>query len=193
MTKKIILDQSTFKALAAETRVRILKLLKKRQYMQSELAEALHLAVPTIKEHLNSMEKAGLVLRLEEGRKWKYYKLALKGKALLEPEEEMHQLWVVLGLFGMAVIGGIVGLVKSILAPYYAGEVYAAQRAAPLAAPESIAADTLAESAAIGAPSLWSNPWLWLYVGILAVLVGLVVYKYFKYQKAKKERDAIFQ
>ena len=94
---KIVLDQETFKALATGTRVKILKTLEKRRHTQSEISAVLDISVPTAKEHLNALEKAGLVKRHEEGRKWIYYSLTEKSKCVLDPERK--RLWIVLGFF----------------------------------------------------------------------------------------------
>ena len=105
MAMDIRLDKETFKALASGTRVDILKLLGQRRHMQTEIAAVLSLSTPTVKEHLDALEKAGLVERHEEGRKWKYYSLSKKGKGVLNPEE--MKIWIVLALFVFSVVGGI--------------------------------------------------------------------------------------
>ena len=51
------LDKVTLKALSSDVRVDALKLLGSRRHMQSELASALSVAVPTMKEHLEALEK----------------------------------------------------------------------------------------------------------------------------------------
>ncbi|MCX6708750.1 MAG: metalloregulator ArsR/SmtB family transcription factor [Candidatus Woesearchaeota archaeon] len=101
----ISLDKETFKALASQTRVDVLKLLGQRRYMQSEIASVLNFSVPTVKEHLSALEKAGLVERHDEGRKWKYYSLTRKGHGVLHPEE--LKIFIVLGLFLFSIVGGI--------------------------------------------------------------------------------------
>lgn len=108
----ISLDKETFKALASSTRVDVLKLLGQRRYMQSELASMLDLSVPTVKEHLSALEKAGLVEKHEEGRKWKYYSLTKKGHGVLHPEE--LKIFIVLGLFCLSVVGGVLTYLKSL-------------------------------------------------------------------------------
>ena len=110
---KITLDQSTFKALAADTRVNILKKLNERRYTQSELASILSLKTPSIKEHLDALEKAGLVAKMEEGRKWKYYELTSKSRAILDPEQKT--IWILLSLFGVGFIGILASWPKQIL------------------------------------------------------------------------------
>ena len=86
MEDKIILDKSTFKALAAESRIQILKLLTDRQYILSDFAETLNLGKSTVKEHLEILKNAGLI-KLDENRKIKYYKLTFKGRRFIQPSE----------------------------------------------------------------------------------------------------------
>lgn len=87
MEDKIILDKDTFKALSVDTRLNILKLLTQRRYMLSEISEKLGNSNSTIKEHLDVLVKAGLIKQIDEGRKWKYYKLTFKGKRVVMPQE----------------------------------------------------------------------------------------------------------
>jgi DNA-binding transcriptional ArsR family regulator len=97
------LDSKTFKALANERRVDILKLLGERRHTQSEIAGELELAVPTVKEHLSALVTAGLIEQHDEGRKWKYYSLTKSGKAVLAPEET--KIWIMLGVFLLSAVG----------------------------------------------------------------------------------------
>ena len=79
------IDRKTLKALGAETRMDILKSLKQRRKTPSELARELKLSSPTILEHLNKLEGADLVERVETGHKWVYYTLTKKGINLIKP------------------------------------------------------------------------------------------------------------
>jgi len=97
------LDSKTFKALANEKRVGMLKLLGARRHTQSEMANELGLAVPTVKEHLSALVSAGLVEQHDEGRKWKYYALTKSGKTVLAPEET--KIWIMLGVFLFSAVG----------------------------------------------------------------------------------------
>jgi DNA-binding transcriptional ArsR family regulator len=85
--EKIVLDKETFKALSVDSRLTILKLLKLRRHTLSELAAELKLSQSTVKEHLAKLEEASLIKQLDEGRKWKYYKLTQKGKNVVDPQE----------------------------------------------------------------------------------------------------------
>ena len=91
------LDSQALRALSSKSRVDILKLLVHRRYMQSELSAMLNLSVPTVKEHLNALEKVGLVERHDEGRKWKYYQVTDKTKSLFN--SEYYKFVITLGIF----------------------------------------------------------------------------------------------
>jgi len=64
-----------FKALADETRLRIVKLLAAQEMCVCELMIALELTQPTASHHLGLLENAGLVKRRKEG-KWVFYSAA---------------------------------------------------------------------------------------------------------------------
>lgn len=75
-----------FKALADETRLRILKLLEIREMCVCEVMVALNLTQPTASHHLGILENVGLVRNRKEG-KWVFY-------SLVNPDQinKMHQL-----------------------------------------------------------------------------------------------------
>ncbi|MFA6049005.1 MAG: winged helix-turn-helix domain-containing protein [Candidatus Micrarchaeia archaeon] len=100
MADEIVLDREAFKALAADSRVAILKKLSKRRMTGSELAGDTGLGASTVKEHLDNLERVGLVAKSEGGatRKWKYYELTQKGRRIVEPKGVPAQVWLVLGL-----------------------------------------------------------------------------------------------
>jgi DNA-binding transcriptional ArsR family regulator len=85
-SSKITLDQDTFKVLASETRIDILKNLDKSQLTVSDLARAMNMSKATLFEHLDKMVKVGIIKKVEDKRKWVYYKLTWKGKNILHPE-----------------------------------------------------------------------------------------------------------
>jgi DNA-binding transcriptional ArsR family regulator len=64
-----------FKALADETRLRILKILQAQEMCVCEVMVALGLTQPTASHHLGLLENAGLVRARKEG-KWVFYKIA---------------------------------------------------------------------------------------------------------------------
>ncbi len=63
-----------FKALADQTRLRILRLLEVREMCVCELMTALVLTQPTTSHHLRILEEAGFVKNRKEG-KWVFYSL----------------------------------------------------------------------------------------------------------------------
>jgi len=67
-----------FKALADETRLKILNLLEVREMCVCEVMVALDLTQPTASHHLGILENAGLVKSRKEG-KWVFYKIADPG------------------------------------------------------------------------------------------------------------------
>lgn len=67
-----------FKALADETRLRILGLLSVREMCVCEVMVALDLTQPTASHHLGLLENAGLVKARKEG-KWVFYSVASPG------------------------------------------------------------------------------------------------------------------
>jgi DNA-binding transcriptional ArsR family regulator len=100
--EKIVLDKATFRALASDTRIDLLKELDQRRKTLTELAEALGLAVATVKEHMAQLSQSKLVLLKDEGRKWKYYELTEKGKAVLYPERK--KIWVMLASLAFMIL-----------------------------------------------------------------------------------------
>src|SRR5437867_10701766 len=83
---RVTLDQASFRALASEVRVEVLKKLDERRATVTDLANALELSKPTLLEHLEKLQAADLVKRIDEGRKWIYYELTGKGRKILHPE-----------------------------------------------------------------------------------------------------------
>ncbi len=139
------LSSSEFKALSSETRTRILKHLKERNYTLSELAKKLGLSSPAVKEHMDLLAGTGLVQLNDEGRKWKYYALTRKGKSLTGSEENKTTFLVILAASTIALMGILMLLANSLNvyqlpgtggeAPMLATEAAMAEgRAMPLAA-----------------------------------------------------------
>lgn len=85
MDDEILVSREMLKAIGADTRISILKALKERQKTQSELAREMKLAAPTILDHMNKLEEAGLIERVPEDRerKWKYYRLTETAEKML--------------------------------------------------------------------------------------------------------------
>jgi DNA-binding transcriptional ArsR family regulator len=92
--EKITIDRKTFKTLASETRINILKSLDQRRKTLSELAKELGLSVSTVKEHMDSLLDAELICLKDDGHKWKYYELTRKGSKILHPGET--RIWILI-------------------------------------------------------------------------------------------------
>jgi predicted transcriptional regulator len=90
-----------------DSRVKILKLLDKRNYTLSELSEKLALSKPAIKEHLVILESADLIKKLPSSNKWIYYSLTKSGKKIIQPEGVRVLFMFVFSLFATCVIGFI--------------------------------------------------------------------------------------
>lgn len=109
--EKLTLDKESLKAITVETRVKILKVLANRQQTLSDLSQLLGLSAPTLKEHLSVLEKVAMINKLEEGRKWKYYKITEKGLCMIYPERK--RIWITLSLLGLSLVGTAITLLTS--------------------------------------------------------------------------------
>jgi len=125
---KITLDRDTFRALAADTRVDIIKILDERKHTLTDLSKKLKLAPSTLKEHIDRLVDSGLIYHEDKGTKWKYYKLTRKGRSLLHPHES--KIWVMLAtsVVGLGVVAA--SLAGSLKVFSLGGARYAAAPAA---------------------------------------------------------------
>jgi DNA-binding transcriptional ArsR family regulator len=157
------IDRKTLKALAADTRLDILKSLKTRRKMPSELSKELSLAPSTVIEHLNKLEKANLVKREETGHKWIYYNLTNKGKSLVQPKYPV-QFIIVLSLGILFVFSGAIRYMYNNQFGTFAQSIRSTTEA-PLA--ES--AGDVAKTLAVQAP-----PTDWLMFGLFIIGIALI-------------------
>jgi len=128
MDGRIVLDDKSFKALSADSRISIMKSLNERRRTLSELSQKLDLGNSTIKEHCDILVNAELIKQLDEGRKWKYYELTQKGKQILTPNL-MDEVKVLIVLcFGVFAIGGIIMMLTTGL---FAGNIFS-QASSPI-------------------------------------------------------------
>lgn len=115
MSNGLSLDRQTFKTLASDSRVDIIKFLDERRMTLSELADRLDLSVSTVKEHLDNLVSAGLIEQKDEGRKWKYYELTSKGEGIVNPVDT--RVVIVLGVSFLLMVGSVYGLFNQFLTP----------------------------------------------------------------------------
>ena len=110
---KVTLDQASFRALASETRIAILRALSEHQMTLTELAERLGISKPGVMKHLELLQEAGLVLREDAERKWIYYRLTTKGERILDPERTRIALALGFSLATAAAGAGVTALVSA--------------------------------------------------------------------------------
>ena len=107
---KVTIDKETFKALASDTRLEILKALDGRKMNLSEIARKTGLSKTTILEHMNRLVEANLVKKIErEGHKWTYYKLTWRGSSILHPDNTKIVITLCVSIFTM--IAGVSQLI----------------------------------------------------------------------------------
>ena len=122
MDESIKLDRKSFEALAGKARVRALKSLLRRRKTLTELSEELQLSPSTMKEHLDVLVGSGLIMQVDEGRKWKYYELTRKGRQIAEPHE--LRVWIILGLSLVAAVAAIFNLLYALQPPAYSAGAF---------------------------------------------------------------------
>ena len=178
---KVTLDRETFKALASDTRLGILRTLDGKKMGLKEISKATNLNKATLHEHLSKLHEAGLVKRKErEGHKWVYYKLTWKGESLLHPENTR-----IVVMFSVTFVALAAGFIQ--LWWYIKGTVlnsgilleensYAHDRSAPFdGANETIYPSKLfGESGSQDLTTFYQDP-LFLYIAIACFVIFAVV------------------
>ncbi|MBU1975831.1 MAG: winged helix-turn-helix domain-containing protein [Nanoarchaeota archaeon] len=151
MEEKILIDKKTLKAIAVDSRMNILRLLKQKKYTLTDISELLDLRNSTVKEHLDILVKADLIKKEVTDRKWKYYSLSFKGRRLIEPKEIKVMFAfaaTLIGAFAVAIafIGKLGLFAKSAMESDTA--VFAARAMTDMVEEESMAAGSMAAKAA---------------------------------------------
>lgn len=106
MEEQLKLDMETFKALASDTRIDILKELAERKKTVTELAEVLNLSKSTTHEHLLRLTEADLVRKIESSNKWIYYTLTEKGFDLIQPSKRKKVILILSSALLTFAVGG---------------------------------------------------------------------------------------
>jgi DNA-binding transcriptional ArsR family regulator len=161
-----ILDSHTIKALSLEQRQQIMKMLAKRPYTASEISKLTGKHVTTVGEHLDTLEKAGLV-RKKPGNKWVYYELSDKGEKLIKPQ---FYSWVV--VLSLSVVFMFVGLLKM-----FRTDMIYARDAGGMLESAPVVMDNALKAATIEAPA--NNE----YVGITLLVIGLIGIAYLAWRR----------
>ena len=126
---KVTLDMDTFKALASDTRLDILRTLDGKKMSLKDISAATKLNKATLHEHLVKLNEVGLVKRKErEGHKWVTYKLTWKGESLLHPENT--RIVVMFSITFVALWAGVIQLlwyVKGTMVAFGSNDYFAFQ------------------------------------------------------------------
>jgi DNA-binding transcriptional ArsR family regulator len=155
-----------------------LKSLDKRRKTLSELSKESGLSPPTVKEHLDCLRSAGLIKQKDEGHKWKYYELTLKGRSILHPGES--RIWILLGLSAI----GVVFFMNNIIQKLQGGMVFGAAQLAERAGK----AGDLIQAPAGGTVQVEAAPQLFQFLlfntlgavalaAVAGICIGLLVWK----------------
>jgi len=164
---RVTIDRKALFALASETRIEILKRLDSRRMTLSELSKDLNLSKTTIKEHLDRLMEAGLIIKMDEGRKWVYYELTDNGKRILHPKRETKIIFLLSSAIA-SISGGLIELFRffSLSKP---------QMPAPTPVPPSTPTPTPplpVPTPSIEAPII---PEMHLIAGMILILVGIAI------------------
>jgi len=191
--EKITLDKQAFKALASDTRIGMLKSLNVRRKTLSELAKEHGMSVSTVKEHLDNLVRAGLIVQKDEGHKWKYYELTRSGKAVLNPEEK--KIWIMLSVSLLALLATGIdmasGALRGLFYGFYANMVNAAYNTPKMAAGQ----DLVVRAPEAGVPMLGSGssasiaeaqPVPWIHIALIIIFAAAVAYLTFRIVKARR-------
>ena len=177
---KITLDMDTFKALASDTRVDILKTLDGKRMSLKDIGKIVNLNKATLHVHLAKLHDAGLVKRKErKGHKWVYYKLSWKGASLLHPENT--RIVVMFGLTFITLFFGIIGLVN------FMSQYMTTRQDSDLMYGQKLewVNDTI-PNFAMGLSSSGQNPiLLYIAIGCLTIFTILMVLSVWRYRKNK--------
>jgi len=90
-------------------RSRILIELRNRPYTVSELSKITGYSKPTLSYHLDKLCEAGFVQRIDDGRKWVYYKITEKGMKAIRYELAKTAILLAGGL--VSIVSGVLGLI----------------------------------------------------------------------------------
>ncbi len=111
-----IVDRDVLKALSADTRMDILKVLADGGRMPSFIGKKLNKTDATIVEHLRALENAGLVKKVEQpGKKFVFYTLTERGIGIVSSKTK--RLVVILSTSALTLAAGAFTGLMSIMTP----------------------------------------------------------------------------
>ena len=175
---KVTLDMTTFKALASDTRLDILRALDGKKMSLKDISNATNLNKATLHEHLSKLNEAGLIKKKERnGHKWVYYKLSWKGESLLHPDNT--KIVVLFTTTFIALWGGTIQMIQ-----YIRGRItdvgsdfyYSQKSGAPSAENgiNSIPDRLLLDGGSEGTNNLYQNP-MFLYLAIACFIIFTIL------------------
>jgi DNA-binding transcriptional ArsR family regulator len=136
-----IIDRDVLKVISVDTRMDILKILAEGERNPSFLSKTLHKSDATIIEHLEVLQGAGLVKKIETpGKKWVFYTLTERGKGIISSKS--RRLIIILGISLLALGGGILNLFTSSRYTSQLTQTFGERAAAPAAQNLSTVAQT---------------------------------------------------
>ena len=162
-----VLDKQTIKAISADARQEIMKMLAKRPYTASELAKITRKHVTTVTEHLEVLGKSDLIRKKESSNKWVYYELTDKGEHLFKPQ---FYSWVV--VFSLSIVFVFVGFLR----------LFRFDSAAKM--PDAGRSEVLQTTSTANIPVVYSAPMD--YIAYVLIALGILGFAYLIYRKYKK-------
>lgn len=169
MEEPTVVDHKTLKALAADTRMGIIRELSRGSLTPSDLGKRLKKSDATIVEHLGKLQDSGLVNRVEEpGKKWVFYSLTNKGSDLISNRSGRFVILMSLSLIALVVGGSLLGF-----SFIQTGTFMQSKSAAPIPS-------TLGRETANDGTLATSNEILEIlpYVGIALIILGILIAVY---------------
>lgn len=151
MEEKLVMDKQRFKIFASDTKRGILKELEKSQLTLTDISRLLKMSPSTVKEHMNELASAGLVIQKDEGRKWKYYELTRTGKQFTSPSEK--RIFFMMGLSLLVAAASSWQLIEKLSpqATRFSVQAMESSKAPLLASPGAV---DIANTAAVSIPYL---------------------------------------
>jgi|GEM_PF-762516 len=178
------IDRATIKALSAETRLKILKTLAKQKKMPSELSREIGISPSTVVGHLQNLESAGLVMRVETGHKWVYYTPTDKGRYLIQPRVPLQlALTLVVG-----VLVSLFGFLK-----YYLENISAGVQQSAASAKIAEPLETVPQAAGSASDSVMSTAmqappdFSWVYVLLIILGIAIAAFAIYKIKRMKTD------
>lgn len=172
------IDRHVIKAVSAQARLRMLKSLQIRKKMPSELSREIGLSPSTVVEHLQNLEAAGLIRRIQTGHKWVYYEITDKGSSIVQPGMPVQFILTL----GVGILMVSFGFLKSVYSGIISAGVrkYAAEQAVQTAVSGPGASDAAAKISEGAAQTL---PDGWTYFLVSAAGLILMIFSIYRLRK----------